>query len=98
DTRERLCAHQSCHHTPPGQYPRVAEALPEEPHALIAHVRVCGGGRMGNHRLSPAGCYPHHSQWPTPTPRPTPTDSIRDTVSPRRSSDDWRGLYGRSAG
>src|SRR6516162_10041286 len=29
--------------TPPtGQYPRVADALPEEPDALIAHVRVCG--------------------------------------------------------
>src|SRR5262249_6008487 len=42
DTRERLCARSSCHHTPPGQELRVAEALPEAPHALIAHVRVCG--------------------------------------------------------
>jgi len=43
DTRERLGARQSCHHTPAGQYAWVAEALPEEPHAFIAHVRVCGG-------------------------------------------------------
>ena len=25
----------------------------EEPDAFIAHVRVCGGGRLGNHRLYP---------------------------------------------
>src|SRR6266487_3600427 len=43
DTRERLCAHQSCHQTPIGLHPGAAEALLEEPYALIAHVRVCGG-------------------------------------------------------
>ena len=33
---------------------RSAETLaPEEPYALMAHVRVCGGGRVGNHRLYP---------------------------------------------
>src|SRR5262249_29487419 len=42
DTRERLWAHESCHHTPTGQCRRVADALPEELDALIAHVRVCG--------------------------------------------------------
>src|SRR5437870_4251971 len=26
---------------------------PEEPDAFITHVRVCGGGRLGNHRLYP---------------------------------------------
>ena len=37
-----------------------AEALvTEEPYALIAHVRVCGGGRVGNHRLYPEGW--HHA-------------------------------------
>src|SRR5262245_45143352 len=33
DTRERLWAHESCHHTPTGQCRRVADALPEEPDA-----------------------------------------------------------------
>src|SRR5436309_3426509 len=28
---------------------------PEEPDAFITHVRVCGGGRLGNHRLYPEG-------------------------------------------
>jgi len=33
---------------------RGAETLvTEEPDAFIAHVRVCGGGRVGNHRLYP---------------------------------------------
>jgi hypothetical protein len=33
---------------------RHAETLaPEEPDEFIAHVRVCGGGRVGNHRLYP---------------------------------------------
>src|SRR5262249_21269251 len=30
-------------------------------------------------------------------PPSIPTDARRDTVSPRRSSDDWRGLSGQSA-
>jgi hypothetical protein len=25
----------------------------EEPDAFMAHVRVCGGGRLGNHRFYP---------------------------------------------
>src|SRR4030095_13094989 len=40
----------------------------------------------------------HHPRWHTPIPRPTPTDSIRDRVCPRQSSDGWRGLSGQSAG
>src|SRR4029453_9094900 len=42
DPRERLRVNPSCHHTPTGQHVRVAKALPEEPDAFIAHVRVCG--------------------------------------------------------
>jgi len=34
---------------------RAGTLAPEEPDELIAHVRVCGGGRVGNHRLYPEG-------------------------------------------
>ena len=50
--------------SPPGQHVWVAAALPEEPHACLAHVRVCGG-RMGNHRLYPAADGPHDRFFPT---------------------------------
>jgi RNA-directed DNA polymerase len=36
---------------------RAGTLTPEEPDELIAHVRVCGGGRVGNHRLYPEGFY-----------------------------------------
>ena len=48
DTRERHCAHQSCHQPPIGLHPGAAEALLEEPYACIAPVRVCGGGAPFN--------------------------------------------------
>src|SRR5215831_8632162 len=72
DTRERLWAHESCHHTPTGQCIRVADALPEEPDALIAHVRVCGRAgwvttgstRQGVIRDIGGGACPPHDQPP----------------------------------
>jgi len=72
DTRERLCAHKSCHHTPTEQRTRVADALPEEPDALIAHVRVCGRAgwvttgstRQGVIRDIGGGTRPPHDQSP----------------------------------
>src|SRR5262249_38516504 len=51
----------------------------------------------GNRRLYPERYYRQHWRWHTPTPRSTPTDSIRDTVSRRQSSDGSTRLYGRSA-
>lgn len=41
-TRERLCAHPSCHHPSTARRAGSQNALPEEPHACMAHVRVCG--------------------------------------------------------
>lgn len=41
-TRETLRS-PSVSPAPPGQHVWVAAALPEEPHACLAHVRVCGG-------------------------------------------------------
>src|SRR5712691_8550254 len=58
DTRERLCAHQSCHQTPIGRQQGAAAALLEEPDACMAHVRVCGGCAKQTGR-EPVACKRH---------------------------------------
>src|SRR6266446_1372802 len=64
------------------------------------HGSRCRSGQSYAHQPAESAterCCPQHWRWHTPTLRSTPTDSIRDTVSPRQSSDDWRGLCGQSA-
>jgi hypothetical protein len=46
---------------------RGAETLvTEEPEALMAHVRICGGGRSGNRRLYPEADSPQRRLFGSP--------------------------------